>query len=183
MIFEPGSISLPVFGRMISPCLPTAHSMNNPPARRRDRRWSLRRIAAVVLLQARERVMRDLAALTVDGRISMARTQRGSVSPVSTTGLYHASCALRRHRVRGRLHDQIGRAAELLAKFHTVARRATSSAAACLSDRLAARRASTHRTMVSICCVAQRTVVREVLNADGFVEVPRRHLPRSDARL
>ena len=25
---EPGSSSLPVFGRIISPCLPTAHSMN-----------------------------------------------------------------------------------------------------------------------------------------------------------
>ena len=30
-IFEPGSISLPVFGRISSPCLPTAHSMNRPP--------------------------------------------------------------------------------------------------------------------------------------------------------
>ena len=29
-IFEPGSISLPLFGRIISPCLPTAHSMNVP---------------------------------------------------------------------------------------------------------------------------------------------------------
>ena len=29
----------------------------------------------------------------VDGRISMARTHRGSVKPVSDTGLHHASCA------------------------------------------------------------------------------------------
>ncbi len=29
----------------------------------------------------------------VAGRISIARTQRGSVTPVSTIGLYHASCA------------------------------------------------------------------------------------------
>src|SRR5204862_7527409 len=34
-----------------------------------------------------------LRPLTVDGRISMPRTQRGSVRPVGTVGLHHTSCA------------------------------------------------------------------------------------------
>ncbi len=32
-----------------------------------------------------------LRPFTVEGRISMARTQRASVSPVGTTGFHHAS--------------------------------------------------------------------------------------------
>ena len=84
--FEPGSSSLPASGRIISPCLPTAHSMNGAgrPVPSRSVRLGL--------LEIGNRVMRDLAARRVSGRISIARTQRGSVMPDGVTRLSHTSC-------------------------------------------------------------------------------------------
>ena len=42
--------------------------------------------------------------------------------------------------------------------------------------------ASTHRAIRSICCVGERPVVLELLDPDGPVDVPRRHLSSDDAR-
>ena len=63
-IFEPGSISLPLLGRIISPCLPTAHSMNVPGSGLPLASVALAAsVVGLFLLQAGDGVMRDLAAL------------------------------------------------------------------------------------------------------------------------
>ena len=87
---EPALMSLPLPSRMISPCLPTAHSIRMPGPtseaaprssgssscwRRASAWWVMRRPA------------------TVDGRISMARIHRSSVRPVGTSGFHQASWA------------------------------------------------------------------------------------------
>ena len=48
--------------------------------------------ARLGLLEIGDGVMRDLAAPSVSGRISIARTQRGSVMPDGVTRLSQASC-------------------------------------------------------------------------------------------
>ena len=80
----PGSMSLPLFGRMSSPSLPTAHSMNRPgPAGPSGSTWIRSEFAWCVILRP----------WTVPGRTSIARTQRGSVIPESTTGFHQVSLA------------------------------------------------------------------------------------------
>src|SRR6185295_1486018 len=83
---EPGSSSLPVSGRIISPCLPTAHSMNgvgSPGIPSAPSSFCSRYAIAWCVI---------LRPLIVSGRISIARTQRGSVIPDGVMRLSQTSC-------------------------------------------------------------------------------------------
>ena len=167
---------------MISPCLPTAHSMNRPappPSRGVEAAVRIR----FVLLQPRQRVMRDPAALH-RRRTNLDRADPPRLGePGLDDGLAPLVERLRRHRVRRRLDDEVGRPAEQLGEVPHVVVWQTSSAAACPSGSPFGAPASTQRTMVSISSSAQRAIVLELLNADGLVDVPRRHLPRRHPRL
>src|SRR4029079_6924028 len=92
-IFEFGSIRRPASGRISSPFLPTAHSMNRPSPETFGSfvnsagsmsSGCCRRASAWCVI---------LRASLPTGRISIARTQRGSDRLVGTLGRHHASCA------------------------------------------------------------------------------------------
>ena len=163
---------------MISPCLPTAHSINRPgptsdaaPSSssssccRRARAWCVTRRPS-----------------TLDGRISMARIQRSSVSPGRHLRLPPTVLRHRRHGVRRRVDDQIRRPAEEI--------RVVPDVVVGELDRrrhvvgVAARRTGVDPADDRVdLLVGQRAVVLEVPDADRLVDVPRRHLPRLDAGL
>ena len=170
---------------MISPCLPTAHSMNTRPGVP-PLSSSLFAAAALstglVLLQAGDRVMHDLAAL--DGaRTNLDRADPARLGqPVASTRFPHASCACAAFVYGVDLMMRSGGPPNSAAKFQT-ARPATYRRAACPSDRPSARRRRPSATIGVDLCVAQRPIVLELLDADGLVDVPRRHLPRGDACL
>ena len=105
----------------------------------------------------------------------MARTQRASVRPVGTTGLYHGVHGDRLLRVGRRGDDQVGLAVHLLEVPHVVARPL---------DRLrhvlhvALGRAGGHPLHDGVDLgVGERAVVLEVLDAQALVEMPGRHVP------
>src|SRR5262245_24345447 len=87
--------------------------------------------------------------LIVDGRISIARTQRASVSPVGTSGLYHASCACAGMWYGGDLTIRSGSPNRDL-KFHPVSSAHLTGGGMSFGSPFSAP-ASTHFTMVSIC--------------------------------
>ena len=97
MMRESGSISLPLPGRISSPCLPTAHSMNSPELASGSSSPVAEAFCSAGSVSSCSR--RAMAWCVIrrpsvePGRISMARTQRGSVSPVSATGFHQASFA------------------------------------------------------------------------------------------
>ena len=121
-----------------------------------------------------------LRPLTVPGRISMARTQRGSVRPDSTTGFHQVSLRVRLLGPRRGLDDQV----RLGLAEHA------GEVPALLGRPLHRRRHVLHvalrRTGVNPLddgldlLVAEATVVLEVLDADRLVDVPWRHLASLD---
>src|SRR2546422_1679242 len=106
---------------MISPCFPTAHSMNNPPRTAppgsSEAEASFGSDGSSCCSRASEWCV-TLRPFTVAGWISMARTQRGSVTPVGTTGLYHASSATAGTVQSGDLMTRSGGPPNTSAKFH-----------------------------------------------------------------
>jgi len=76
-------------------------------------------VDGIVLRQPRERVVDDLSAFVRAGRISIARTQRGSVTPEGVERLSHASCACAGIVKDGERTIRSGGPPNSLAKFHT----------------------------------------------------------------
>jgi hypothetical protein len=88
--------------------------------------------------------------LTVSGRISIARTHRGSVMPVSTTALHHLSCACGSTVNFGDLMVRSGAPLNRSAKFHTATSGHCFGGGMSFGSPFGAP-AVTHRRIVSIC--------------------------------
>ena len=115
--------------------------------------------------------MRDLAALArVAGRISIARTQRGSVRPVCDDRRHHVSCAPGLLRPRRGLDDEIGLFwPNWSAKFQPWSSGHFTAAGMSFGSPFGAP-ASIHADDRLDLLVAQRAVVLELLDADRLVD-------------
>ncbi|PYR62650.1 MAG: hypothetical protein DMF91_05895, partial [Acidobacteria bacterium] len=133
------------------------------------------------LLQPRERMMRDLAALHGRGmdfnrahppRFGQTRFDNRFVPRVERDG---------GHRVGRRFDDEIG-LAELRGKIPDRFIRPLLRWRHVLGVAFGRARIDPPHQRVDL-VVGQRPIVLELLNPDGLVDVPRRHLPRRHARL
>src|SRR5204862_4107305 len=138
----------------------------------------LRRIASVVLLQARERVMRDTASLLRRRTDFNVAYPSWLLQSCVDDGLVPGILRLRCHVPCARLHNQIG-LTELLAELPRVAARPLHGRRHVFHIACRRTRVDPAKARLDL-CVGKGRVVFEVLDADGLVEVPWRHLPRSD---
>ena len=173
---DPGSISLPASGGKIWPVLPTAHSMKSPAVVCTScalcgEAGDCRRLPSARATRARD--ARCGARSSDAGLISIARTHRGSVNPVSVTGRNHLSCVCAASVYGCDLITRSG-APNCFASCQPVGIGEAHRRGHVL--RIAQRRAGVHpadeRRDLR---VAEAAVVLELLDADGAVDVPRRH--------
>jgi hypothetical protein len=174
-IRDPGSISLPASFGKIWP------GLADRPLHEESRRC-LHVVRAVrealdavrfLLLERREHVMHRAASDRDEGLISIARTHRGSVSPVSLTGRNHLSWVWAASVYGSDLITRSG-APSSFANCHPSGS-GTSPAAACPSDRPSGAAGVDPADERRDLRVAEAPVVLELLNADGAIDVPWRH--------
>ena len=130
-----------------------------------------------------DRVMEDLPRLQV-GRTNLDHPDPARLGErnVARRPVPHV-LVLRRHRVLGRLDDEVGRAVAVPHALPLVGRRRAAWRGGRSFGSPCGAPPSTQRDDRVDLLVAERHVVLELLHADARVDVPRRHLPRGDALL